>query len=87
MSKKLVKALKDANDTLKKKNIFKNYQIVVDGNFTTEYNEIRLSSKDGYHNFPITNVETEGEAIAAINAYMTGLRHGKENSYPKFCDE
>lgn len=37
--------------------------------------------------FPISNAETVGEAIAVINGYMTGLSHGKDNSYPKFCDK
>ncbi len=86
MNKKLSRTIKEANEKLKKDRIFQNYQITVDGLFTNEYNEVRLSSKDGHSHFPITNAETEGEAIAAINAYMTGLSHGKDNSYPKFCD-
>lgn len=87
MNKKLSKTIKEANEKLKKNKIFQNYQITVDGNFTNEYNEVRLSSTDGHKHFPIINAETEGEAIAAINAYMTGLSHGKINSYPKICDK
>ena len=86
MSKKLSTVLKDANKKLKKNKIFTNYQIMIDGNFTSIYNEIRLSSNDGRHHFPITYAETENDAIAAINAYMTGLSHGKDNSYVHLCD-
>ena len=86
MNKKLSKVLKDANKKLKKNDIFRNFQIEIDGDFTSIYNEIRLSSNDGWHHFPITNAETENEAVAAINAYMTGLSHGKEKSYPHICD-
>lgn len=87
MNKKLEKVLKDANTEIIKKKFFNNFQINIHGDFKNEYNEIILSAKDGYHNFPIAWAETEGEAIAAINAYMAGLRHGKSNSYPKICDE
>lgn len=84
MGKKLVKALKDANKGLKKRKFLLNYELVIDGDFTTIYNELRLE-KDG-RCFPISNVETEGEAIAAINAYMSGFSHGKDNSYVRLCD-
>ena len=66
--------------------IFQNFEISVNGNFTSEYNDIQLISKKG-RMFPISNAETVGEAIAVINGYMTGLSHGKDNSYPKFCDK
>lgn len=33
------------------------------------------------------NAETEREDIAIIKAYVIGLRHGEEKSYPKFCDK
>ncbi len=80
MSKKLEKALKDANKELKNKGHFKNYEITVEhGRF--------LNLSNDHHHFPIADIETEEEAIAAINGYLTGLRHGKENSYPKFCDK
>lgn len=86
MNKKLSKAIKEANENLKKNKIFRNYQISVDGDFTSEYNEVRLANAKSGRIFPIANAETEGEAIAAISAYMTGLGHGKENSYPRICD-
>lgn len=85
MDKKLAKALKDANKKLKDNKIFKNYEITVNGDFTNEYNMIQLTSKKG-RIFPIGNAETTGEAAAIVNAYMVGLGHGKDNSYPKFCD-
>ncbi|MBR3729541.1 MAG: hypothetical protein IKN08_01340 [Bacteroidales bacterium] len=87
MSKKLEKAIKEANKELKQQNHFQNYQISVDGNFKSEYNEIRLSSKDGVRHFPICYAETEDMAIAIIKAYLIGLAHGKDKSYPKFCDK
>ena len=65
--------------------IFKNYRIIVDGDFTNEYNEICLEAGKG-RRFPIAWAETEGEAVAAINVYVAGLTHGKENSYPRVCD-
>lgn len=85
MNKKLEKVLKDANKELKERKYLVKYQIVIGGNFTSVYNEVRLEY-DG-RCFPICNAETEGEAIAAINAYMTGLSHGEEKSYVKFCDK
>ena len=84
MEKKLAKALKDANKGLKKRKFLLNYELVIDGDFTTIYNELRLEKDGGC--FPISNVETEGEAIAAINAYMSGFSHGKDNSYVRLCD-
>ena len=84
MTEKILKILTDTNKELKKKNFFKNYEITIDGDFTSEYNFIALES--GSHTFPIATVATEGEAIAAVSAYVTGLRHGKDNSYPAFCD-
>ena len=85
MTKELEKALKNANKELKERKFLLNYQIVIDGDFTSEYNELRLE-KDG-HCFPICNAETEGEAVAAISAYMSGLAHGQENSYVLMCDK
>ena len=85
MSKKIIKILADANKKMKEKNFFKTYEITIDGDFTSEYNFINLAG--GHHLFPIATVATEGEAIAAINAYITGLRHGKDDSYTIFCDE
>lgn len=87
MDKKLAQALTDANKKLKEKNIFENYQLQIDGDFTTEFNEVRLSSNKSSTHFPIANAETEGEAITIIKAYIIGLRHGEEKSYPKFCDK
>lgn len=86
MGKKLEKALKEANKELKQKKLFDNYVIRVEGNFTGIYNEVQLYNDKTSHVFPVTYAETEGEAIAAVNAYMAGLRHGKDNSYPKLCD-
>lgn len=86
MNKKLEKTLKEANIKLKKEKIFLNYQITIDGDFTNEYNEVHLENKRGSR-FPIAWAETENEAIAVINAYMTGLSHGKDNSYPQICDK
>lgn len=86
MNKKLARTLKEANTRLKKEKFFLNYQIIIDGNFTGIYNEIDLAHASG-HMFPIANAETEGEAIAAINAYMAGLGHGREKSYPRICDQ
>ena len=85
MEKKLEKALKDANKKLKERKYFVNYQIEIDGDFTSEYNEIRLANKDGQC-FPIGWAETEGEAVAAIGAYMSGIAHGRDNSYVRMCD-
>lgn len=85
MKKKLVKALKDANKELKERKFLVNFQIVIHGNFTSEYNELRLEH-DG-HCFPICYAETEGEAVAAINAYMSGMAHGRDKSYVQFCDK
>ena len=85
MNKKLSKVLKDANEKIRKENLFKNYRIMVDGDFTSEYNEICLESDKG-RRFPIAWAETEGEAVAAINAYVVGLTHGKDDSYPRVCD-
>ena len=86
MDKKLAKVINDANKRLKDQKIFKNYEIVVDGDFSTEINKVQLTSKKGRF-FPIANVGTVGEAIAVINGYMTGLAHGKDSSYPKLCDK
>lgn len=85
MKKKTDKALKDANKELKKRKFLLNYELVIDGDFTTIYNELRLE-KDGVC-FPISNVETEGEAIAAINAYMSGFSHGQDKSYVRLRDK
>lgn len=82
MKKKFENILKERNKALKL--VFKNYKIVVDGDFTSEYNFVNLTY--GYHHFPIATVATEGEAIAAIDGYMAGLAHGKDNSYVKICD-
>lgn len=84
MENKLAKALKDANKELKKRKFLLNYELEIDGDFTTIYNDLRLN-KDG-HCFPISNVETEGEAIAAIRAYMSGFSHGQDKSYVRLCD-
>ena len=85
MNKKLEKVLKDANRELKERKFLVNYQIVINGNFTGKYNEIRLEYD--CHCFPIANAETEGEAIAAINAYTRGISHGRNNSYVQLCDK
>jgi hypothetical protein len=82
---KLSKVLKDTNKELKTKSIFKDYQIMIDGDFTTKYNDINLYKK--HHHFPIAWVENEREAIIAIKAYLTGLKHGEDKSYVKFCDK
>lgn len=87
MNKQLTKALNEANKKLKKNGIFNNFKITVEGNFKDEFNDVCLSSEDGRQHFPIASVETEGEAIAAISAYMSGLSHGKDNSYPKICNK
>ena len=55
MNKKLTKVLKDANETLKKNKIFLNYQIKVDGDFTSEYNEVRLANAKSGSIFPISS--------------------------------
>lgn len=85
MKKKLAKALKDANKKLKERKFLLNFQIEIRGNFTSEYNELRLEH-DG-RCFPICNVETEEEAVVAIAAYMSGISHGMEKSYVQFCDK
>ena len=85
MDKKLTKVLKDANKKLRDNKYFQNYELAVDGNFTSEYNEVRLTFKGRV--FPIAYAETVRETIAAINGYIAGLGHGKENSYPKMCDK
>lgn len=85
MKKKLAKALKDANKELKERKFLVNFQIVIHGNFTSEYNELRL--EHDHRCFPICNVETDDEAVAAINAYMSGISHGMEKSYVQFCDK
>lgn len=86
MAKKLAKALKDANKKLKERKYLVNYQIEIDGDFTSEFNEIRLAMGNGGC-FPIGWAETEGEAVAAIEAYMSGIAHGHENSYVRMCDK
>lgn len=85
MNKELTKVLNDANKELKKKGFFVNHKIAIDGDFKSEYNFIELAGE--LHHFPIATAATEAEAIAAINGYMTGLRHGKDKSYPKICDD
>ena len=85
MEKKLKKALKDANKELKERKFLVNFQIEICGNFTSEYNELRLEH-DG-RCFPICDVETEDEAVTAISAYMSGMAHGREKSYVQFCDK
>ena len=88
MTKKIEKALKAANKKLKERKFLNNYQIVIDGDFSNEYNEVLLTkSPDGCRFFHIANAETEGEAIAAIEAYMSGFSHGIEKSYVRFCDK
>lgn len=84
MNRNLSKVLKDANEKIKKENIFKNYRIIVDGDFTSEYNEICLESGKG-RRFPIAWAEI-GRRCAESEAYVAGLTHGKENSYPRVCD-
>lgn len=84
MDKKLTKALKDANKELKRRNFLMNYQIVIDGDFTTEYNELRLERNGRC--FPIADVGNESEAVAAIQAYLSGFSHGKDKSYVLLCD-
>lgn len=86
MDKKLAKVIKEANKRLKDQKIFQNYEIVVEGDFSAEINKVQLTSKKGRF-FPIANVESVSEAIAVINGYVTGLAHGKDSSYPKFCDK
>ena len=87
MTKKIEKALKAANKELKERKFLSNYQIEIDGDFSDEYNEVRLKSPDGCSYFPIANAETEGEAIAVIKAYISGFSHGMEKSYVRFCDQ
>lgn len=86
MDKKLAKVIKEANKRLKDQKIFQNYEIVVEGDFSTEINKVQLTSKKGRF-FLIAYVESVSEAIAVINGYVTGLAHGKDSSYPKFCDK
>lgn len=85
MDKKLAKALKDANKELKERKFLVTFQIVIDGDFTSKYNELRLEHEGRC--FPIGYAETEGEAIAAINAYMSGISHGRDKSYVQLCDK
>jgi len=85
MSKKFEKFLNDTNKELKKKGFFNHHKITIDGDFKSEYNFIYLSRDNGV--FPIATVATENEAVAAITGYMTGLKHGKDNSYTRFCDK
>lgn len=84
ISKKLEKALKKANKELKEKEHFVNSQIRID-----DHGFLTLSTNDLGHNFPIgiKNAETDDMAIMVIEAYLSGLRHEKEKSYPKFCDQ
>jgi len=77
MGKKLEKAIKAANEEIKKK-FFSNHQITMDGIF------INLSRD--YHHFPIGDAKTEEMAIAIIKAYVVGLNHAK-SPYVKLCDE
>ena len=85
MKKSLQKLLDKSNKELKDRNFLKNYEIEIDGNFTTEYNFIRL--RNGARCFPIATVKTEDEAIAAINAYLSGFAHGTDKSYVRHCDK
>ena len=85
MDKKLKEVLNNANKELKNKKIFQHYEIVVDGDFTNEYNQVEIVAN--CRHFPITEVKTPEEAIAVIKGYMVGLAHGKDNSYPKLCDK
>ena len=84
ISKKLEKALKKANKELKEEEHFVNSQIRIDN-----HGFLTLSTNDLGHNFPIgiENVETDDMAIMMIEAYLSGLRHEKEKSYPKLCDQ
>jgi hypothetical protein len=84
MNKKLASVIKDANKKLKNDNIFKNFEITIDGTFVGDMNFINLSSD--HRHFPIATVATEIEAVAAIGGYMAGLEQGANNSYPKLCD-
>ncbi len=84
MNKKFEKFLNDKNVELKRRGFFKNHEITIDGDFTNEYNFINLSRNS--HHFPIATASTECEAISVVNAYMTGLAHGRGNSYVKMCD-
>jgi hypothetical protein len=85
MKRKLFKILKDTNWVLKDTNVFKNYEITIDDDFVSKCISVYLSN--GKHRFLIVTVATEGEAIAAIEAYATGLRHGKDNSYLMIFDK
>lgn len=77
MGKKLEKAIKAANEEIKKKH-FSSYHITMDGIF------INLSRD--YRHFPIGDAKNEEMAIAIIKAYVVGLNHAK-SSYVKLCDE
>lgn len=87
MSKKLDAVIKKFNKELKDRKYFTNFSIICDGNFTTKYNSLILRHDKGWHNFPIADVETENEAIAALQGYMAGLSHNKDKSYVKLCDK
>ena len=82
MTKRLIKALKDAN----KKIAFKNFEIRIEGDFSDEYNNLVLASTKTSQQFPISSVANEAEAIVSIDAYLSGLNHGADQSYPNFCD-
>lgn len=85
MDKELMKVLDKANKELKQQKIFGNYQIRIDGDFTTEYNGVELVYE--HRTFPIANAATTGEAKIIIEAYICGLQHGEDKSYPKWCDK
>ena len=85
MAKSLATVLKNANKALKERKFLNNFEIEVSGNFTSEYNEVRLHHNG--HFFPIANVATKSEAIAAIEAYISGFAHGQNSSYVQYCDK
>ena len=78
MGKKLEKAIKAANEEIKKK-FFSNHQITME-------NGIFINLSSDYHHFPIGDAENEEMAIAIIKAYVVGLNHAK-SPYVKLCDE
>lgn len=82
MNKKLEKLIKKSNKELKERNIFQKFQILV------EYyaGELFIILGHDGRQFPITTVKTEDMAIAAIEAYMVGLQHGENNSYPRWIE-
>ena len=90
MDKKLAKFLREENKKLKEQKCLQNYDININGDFTSEYNDIELTPKKKRGGpgscFPIANAKTMDEAIAIINGYLAGLGHGEDKSYPKFCD-